>query len=64
MREDADRLLCQAAADGADLADLGRLAEAIYQRTRGPDDGDEDDFGDRYFHLGITFSGRAGPRAT
>ena len=57
VREDADRLLCQAAADGADLADLARLAEAIYQRTRGPDDGDEDDFGDRHFHLGITFSG-------
>ena len=38
VREDADRLLCQAAADGADLADLARLAEAIYQRTRGPDD--------------------------
>ena len=57
VREDADRILCQAAADGADLADLARLAEAIYQRTRGPDDGDEDDFGDRHFHLGITFSG-------
>ena len=41
VRDDADRLLCQAAADGADLDDLGRLAEAIYQRTRGPDqDGD------------------------
>ncbi len=57
VREDADRVLGQAAADGADLADLARLAEAIYQRTRGPDDGDADDFGDRYFHLGITFSG-------
>ena len=59
VREDADRVLCQAGADGADLADLARLAEAIYQRTRtrGPDDGDADDFGDRYFHLGITFSG-------
>ena len=58
VREDADRLLCQAAADGADLADLARLAEAIYQRTRSPDDDDdEDDFGDRHFHLGITFSG-------
>ena len=60
MRDDADRLLCQAATDGADLEDLGRLAEAIYQRTRGPDDDDEDGFGDRNFHLGITFSG-AGP---
>ena len=58
MRDDADRLLCQAATDGAELDDLGRLAEAIYQRTRGPDD-DRDDggFGDRNFHLGITFSG-------
>ena len=33
VRDDADRLLCQAAAGGADLEDLGRLAEAIYQRT-------------------------------
>ncbi len=58
VRDDADQLLCQAAAGGADLDDLGRLAEAIYQRTRGPDDdGDEDGFGDRNFHLGITFSG-------
>ncbi len=58
VRDDADRLLCQAATDGAGLDDLGRLAEAIYQRTRGPDD-DRDDggFGDRNFHLGITFSG-------
>jgi hypothetical protein len=58
VREDADQVLCQAAADGADLADLGRLAEAIYQMTCGPDaGGDDDGFGDRYFHLGITFSG-------
>jgi hypothetical protein len=57
VREDAGRLLVQAAIDGADLADLGRLAEAIYQRTRGPDEDGDDGFGDRNFHLGITFSG-------
>ncbi len=59
VRDDADRVLCEAAADGAGLADLGRLAEAIYQRTRDPDGGDDDadGFGDRCFHLGITFSG-------
>ena len=58
VRDDADRLLCQAAASGAGLDDLGRLAEAIYQRTRGPDqDRDDGGFGDRNFHLGITFSG-------
>ena len=57
VREDADRLLCQAATDGADLADLGRLAEAIRQRTCGPDRDGEDGFGERNFHLGITFSG-------
>ena len=58
VRDDADRLLCQAATGGAGLDDLGRLAEAIYQRTRGPDeDGGEDGFDDRNFHLGITFSG-------
>jgi hypothetical protein len=58
VREDADRVLCQAAAGGAGLDDLGRLAEAIYQRTCGLDSDDGDDgFGDRNFHLGITFSG-------
>jgi Domain of unknown function (DUF222) len=57
VREDADRLLVQAAAGGADVADLGRLAEAIYQRTRGPDEDGGDGFGERNFHLGITFSG-------
>jgi hypothetical protein len=57
VRDDADRLLCQAATGGADLEDLSRLAEAIYQRTRGPDEDGEDGFGDRNFHLGITFSG-------
>jgi hypothetical protein len=57
VRADADRLLCQAATGGAGLEDLGRLAEAIYQRTRGPDDDGGDGFGDRNFHLGITFSG-------
>ena len=36
---------------------LSRLAEAIYQRTRGPDDDGEHGFGDRNFHLGITFTG-------
>ena len=36
VREDADRVLCQAGADGADLADLARLAEAIYQRHPRP----------------------------
>jgi Domain of unknown function (DUF222) len=56
-RDDADLVLCRAAAEGADLADLGRLAEAIYQRTCGPDADDDDGFADRYFHLGITFSG-------
>jgi hypothetical protein len=57
VRDDADRLLCQAATGGADLEDLGRLAEAIYQRTGGPDEDGEDGFGDRNFHLDITFSG-------
>jgi len=57
VRDDADRLLVQAAADGVDVADLGRLAEAIYQRTRGPDEDGGDGFGERNFHLGITFSG-------
>ena len=37
VRDDATGCSCQAATDGADLEDLGRLAEAICQRTRGPD---------------------------
>ncbi|HTT52314.1 MAG TPA: DUF222 domain-containing protein [Streptosporangiaceae bacterium] len=57
VREDADQILCQAAAEGAGLADLARLAEAICQRTRGPDADDDDRFGDRYFHLGRTIGG-------
>lgn len=57
VREDADQILCQAAAGGADLAGLARLAEAIYQRTHGPDTDGAGRFGDRYFYLGVTAGG-------
>ncbi len=57
VRDDADRLLGQAATGGADLEDLGRLAEAIYQQTHDGDSDSDDGFGERNFHLGITFRG-------
>jgi len=54
-RGDADKILCVAAACGADLADLARLAEELFQRCGGDDD--DDGVEDRYFRLGITFGG-------
>jgi uncharacterized protein DUF222 len=58
-RDHADHILCQAAADGMALRDLGDLAEEIYQRTRPPvpsaDDGDR--FEDRCLQLGATLGG-------
>jgi hypothetical protein len=57
-RDDADRILAQAAIGGAELADLAGLAERIYQRSRqhSPDD-DDDGFDDRGVGLDITFAG-------
>jgi uncharacterized protein DUF222/HNH endonuclease len=56
IRDDADRILAEAARAGADLRDLAVLAEEMYRRSRGPDDGD-DGFADRYLRLGVTFAG-------
>jgi hypothetical protein len=59
-REDADQVLCDAAADGGmALRDLGGLAEEIYQRTRPPvPSSDADDrFEERFVQLGKTLDG-------
>ncbi len=55
----ADAILLAAAAAGADLEGLARLAAEIYQRV-GPDGGDGDAAGalrDRFVRLGVTFGG-------
>jgi len=55
----ADAILLMAAAAGADLEGLARLAAEIYQRV-GPDGGDGDAAGalrDRFVRLGVTFGG-------
>src|SRR5205823_5247116 len=48
LREDADQILVQAAAGGAELADLAGLAQHMYERSRpGEPDGGDDGFDDR-----------------
>jgi hypothetical protein len=62
-REDADQLLCEAAAGGGmALSDLAGLAEEIYHRTRPPGHGsDADDrFDERFVQLGKTLQGPGG----
>ncbi|HEV2376430.1 MAG TPA: DUF222 domain-containing protein, partial [Streptosporangiaceae bacterium] len=56
-QEDADRILCGAAARGADLRDIAGLAEEMYVRTRTPDVDGDDGFSDRWFRLDVTFRG-------
>ena len=57
-RGEADAILAAAAANGLDLAGLGRLAEEIRRRTATPDtDGPDDGFGDRALHLATTLGG-------
>ena len=55
-RADADVILLAAAAAGADLADLARLAEEIRARTARPDS-DDDGFDERGLLLETTFRG-------
>ena len=59
VRGDADQILVEAAAGGAELADLAGLAQQIYERARaGAPDGDDDDgFDDRRLLLDLTFGG-------
>jgi Domain of unknown function (DUF222)/HNH endonuclease len=57
VRADADAILLGAAAGGADLADLGRLAEEIRRRCARPDADEDDGFDDRALRLATTFRG-------
>ncbi|MGO9080227.1 MAG: DUF222 domain-containing protein [Streptosporangiaceae bacterium] len=58
VRGDADVILLAAAAAGAELAGLARLAEEIRARTAHPDrDQDGDGFDDRAVRLATTFRG-------
>ncbi|HEV2376960.1 MAG TPA: DUF222 domain-containing protein [Streptosporangiaceae bacterium] len=56
-RDDADRILCRAAADGADLRGIADLAQQMYERTCTADEDEDDGFRDRWFRLGVTFRG-------
>jgi len=56
-RDGADQILLAAAAGGAELGDLARLAEEIRRQTARPDTGDDDGFDDRGVHLARTFGG-------
>jgi hypothetical protein len=53
---EADAILVKAAAAGADLPDLARLAGEMHARLAGPDTGDPD-FEDRWLRLGTTLDG-------
>ena len=59
LRGDADQILVEAAAGGAELADLAGLAQQMFERSRsGAPDGDGDDgFDDRRLVLDLTFGG-------
>jgi hypothetical protein len=57
VRGDADVILLGAAANGADLDDLGALAEELRKRCARPDTDGDDGFADRSLHLDTTFRG-------
>jgi hypothetical protein len=56
-RGNADRILLGAAAGGAELADLARLAEEMRRRLAEPDGGGDDGFEDRQVRLQTTLGG-------
>src|SRR5215471_12824044 len=56
-RDGADQILLAAAAGGAELRDLGRLAEEIHRQTARPDTDGDDGFDDRSLQLARTFRG-------
>jgi Domain of unknown function (DUF222) len=59
MRDEADKILLEAAAAGATLEDLATIAGAAIERWRSaqPDPEDDFDFRDRSVRLGLTFGG-------
>ncbi len=58
VRDDADSFLLHAARGGAELEDLGGMAEEIQRQTARPDtDGPDDGFDDRSVSLETTFGG-------
>jgi Domain of unknown function (DUF222)/HNH endonuclease len=58
MRGDADQILVEAAAGGAELADLAGLAQQMFERSRsGAPDDENDGFADRRLVLDLTFGG-------
>jgi hypothetical protein len=54
-RAAADEVLLDAAADGAELADLAGLAEEMYRRCAPADSDGDDGFADRWLRLDLTF---------
>jgi hypothetical protein len=57
VRGDADVFLLGAAAGGAELRDLGKLAEEIRRQCARPDTDGDDDFAGRSLRLDMTFEG-------
>jgi hypothetical protein len=59
MRTETDRILLEAAAAGASLADLATIAAAAIEQWRStrPDADEDFDFRDRHVRLGLTFGG-------
>src|SRR5579875_1386766 len=57
VRGDADVILLGAAAGGAGLGDLGKLAEEIHRRCAAPDSDGDDGFAGRWVRLDTTFDG-------
>ncbi len=57
VRGDADVILLGAAAGGAELRDLGKLAEEIHRQCARPDTDGDDDFAGRSLRLDTTFEG-------
>jgi uncharacterized protein DUF222 len=59
MRADTDKILLEAAAAGASLADLATIAAAAIEQWRSaqPDPEEDFDFRDHFVRLGLTFGG-------